>query len=79
MITKAMNTYLLLINVQHCFNYRCNTRSISSLWDEFANWRGLGGYEHPALEYYGNTGPVVQVSESGEDSSRRATRRVPVE
>lgn len=53
--------------------------SISSLWDEFANWRGLGGYESPALEYYGNAGPVAQVSESGEDSSRRATRRVPVE
>lgn len=56
-----------------------NQGSISSLWDEFANWRGLGGYESPALEYYGNAGPVAQVSESGEDSSRRATRRVPVE
>lgn len=53
--------------------------SMSSLWDEFANWRGLGGWEHPALEYYGNGGPVVQAGESGEDSSRRARRRVPVE
>ncbi|KAF3613687.1 hypothetical protein T459_01470 [Capsicum annuum] len=56
-----------------------NQGSMSSLWDEFANWRGLGGWEHPALEYYGNGGPVVQAGESGEDSSRRARRRVPVE
>ncbi|XP_055804553.1 uncharacterized protein LOC129886684 isoform X1 [Solanum dulcamara] len=56
-----------------------NQGSISSLWDEFANWRGLGGWEHPALEYYGNAGPVEQVGESGEDSSRRARRSVPVE
>ncbi|KAK4372006.1 hypothetical protein RND71_007390 [Anisodus tanguticus] len=62
------------------FSLLDNQGSISSLWDEFANWRGLGGWAHPALEYYGNAGPVEQTSESGgKDSSRRARRRVPVE
>lgn len=61
------------------FNLLENHGSISGLWDEFANWRGLGGWAFPALEYYGNAGPVEQTGVSGEDSSRRARRRVPVE
>lgn len=61
------------------FSFLENQGSVSSLWDEFANWRGLGGWEHPALEYYGNAGAVEQAGESGEDSSRSVRRRVPVE
>ncbi|XP_060218844.1 uncharacterized protein LOC132645711 isoform X2 [Lycium barbarum] len=59
--------------------HNLNEGSISSLWDDFANWKGLGGWANPALEYYGNAGLMEQAGESGEDSSRRARRIVPVE
>ncbi|PIN25770.1 hypothetical protein CDL12_01482 [Handroanthus impetiginosus] len=61
------------------FNLLENSGADKSIWDDFANWSGWGGWPFPSLEYYGNGGAQPDGESQGPSSRATSRKIIPLE